>query len=77
MNPCGKLSSKNSSWPVLLMIYNLSPLLYMERKYMMLCLMISSPRQSRNDIDVYLKPLIDDLKLLCEESIDVFDSYCQ
>ena len=29
--------------------------------------MISGPKQARNDIDVYLKPLIDDLKVLCEE----------
>jgi len=33
MNPYGNLSSKHSSWPVLLMIYNLSPLLCMKRIY--------------------------------------------
>jgi len=77
MNPYGNLSSKHSSWPVLLMIYNLSPLLCMKRKYMMLSMMISGTRQPGNDIDVYLKPLIDDLKLLWEEGIDVYDSYCQ
>ncbi|XP_027915741.1 uncharacterized protein LOC114175171 [Vigna unguiculata] len=77
MNPYGNLSSKHSSWPVLLMIYNLSPLLCMKRKYMMLSMMISGPRQPGNDIDVYLKSLIDDLKLLWEEGVDVYDSYSQ
>ncbi|XP_027936218.1 uncharacterized protein LOC114191244 [Vigna unguiculata] len=77
MNPYGNLSSKHSSWPVLLMIYNLSPLLCMKRKYMMLSMMISGPRQPGNDIDVYLKPLIDDLKLLWEEGVDVYDSYSE
>jgi len=71
------LGSKHSSWPVLLMVYNLSPLLCMKRKYMMLSMMISNPRQPGNDIDVYLKSLIDYLKLLWKKGIDVYDSYCQ
>ena len=75
MNPYGNLSSIHSSWPVLLVIYNLSPWLCMKRKYIMLSMMISGPKQPGNDIDVYLKPLIDDLRLLWEEGIDVFDRF--
>ncbi|WVZ05731.1 hypothetical protein V8G54_019077 [Vigna mungo] len=74
MNPYGNLSRKHSSWPVMLVIYNLSPFLCMKRKYVMLSMMISGPKQPRNDIDVYLKPLIDYLKLLWEEGVEVFDS---
>ncbi|WVZ17031.1 hypothetical protein V8G54_010013 [Vigna mungo] len=74
MNPYGNLSSKHSSWPVMLMIYNISPLLCMKRKCVMLSMTISGPKQPGNDIDVYLKPLIDDLKLLWEEGVEVFDS---
>ncbi|WVZ17517.1 hypothetical protein V8G54_010499 [Vigna mungo] len=74
MNPYGNLSSKHSSWPLMLMIYNLSPLLCMKKTYVMLSMMISGPKQPDNDIDVYLKPLIDDLKLLWEEGVEVFDS---
>jgi len=44
---------------------------------MMLSMMISGPRQPGNDIDVYLNPLIDDLKLLLEKGVDVYDSYSQ
>ena len=44
MNPYGSLSTQHSSWPVLLIIYNLSPWLCMKQKYMMLSMMISSPR---------------------------------
>jgi len=65
MNPFGNLSSNHSSWPVLLVIYILPPALCMKRKYMMLSMMISSPKQLGNDIDVYLNPLIEDLKLMC------------
>ena len=64
MNPFGNLSTNHSCWPVILFIYNLSPGLCMKRKYMMLSMMISGPKQPGNDIDVYLKPLDEDLKLL-------------
>ena len=44
----------------LLVIYNLSPWLCMNWKYIMLSIMISSSNQPVNDIDVYLSPLIED-----------------
>jgi len=40
-----------------------------------LSMMISGPRQPRNDIDVYLNPLIEDLTKLCDEEVVVFDGY--
>ncbi|XP_031116564.1 uncharacterized protein LOC116020223 [Ipomoea triloba] len=75
MNPHGNLSSKHSSWPVMLVIYNLPPWLCMKRKYILLCLMISRPKQPGNDIDVFLAPLIEDLKSLWDEGALVFDAY--
>ncbi|XP_056697520.1 uncharacterized protein [Spinacia oleracea] len=74
-NPFGSLSSTYSTWPVVLITYNLSPTLCMKRRYMMLSLLISGPRQPGNDIDVYLAPLIDDLKMLLETGVEVFDAY--
>ncbi|KAL6561263.1 hypothetical protein OROMI_016864 [Orobanche minor] len=71
-NPFGSLSSTYSTWPVVLVTYNLSPTLCMKRRYMMLSLLISGPRQPGNDIDVYLAPLIDDLKMLWEKGVEVF-----
>jgi len=64
MNLFGNMSTNQSSQSVLLVIYNLPPGLCMKRKYMMLSMMISGPRQSGNDINVYLNPLIEDLKLM-------------
>ena len=75
INPFGTLSSTHSSWPVLLVIYNLPPSLCMKRKYMMLSMIISGPKQPGNDIDVYLTPLIDDLKKLWGEGVAVYDAY--
>ena len=51
-------------WSVFVIIYNLSYWLCMKRKYKMWSMMISGPRQPGNDIDVYLSPLIEDLKFL-------------
>ncbi|CAM8917511.1 unnamed protein product [Rhodiola kirilowii] len=72
VNPHGNLSTQHSTWPVILVIYNLPPRLTMKRKYMMLSLLISGPRQPGNDIDVYLAPLIEDLKLLWNEGVQTF-----
>lgn len=47
----------------------------MKHKHMMLLMMISSPKQLGNDIDVYLMPLIKDLRILWEEGVDVDDVY--
>jgi len=42
---------------------------------MMFSMMILGSRQYENDIDVYLSPLIEDLRLLWDERIEVFDVY--
>ncbi|XP_054813384.1 uncharacterized protein LOC129314028 [Prosopis cineraria] len=75
INPHGMQSSTYSTWPVMMVIYNLPPWLCMKRKYMMLSLLISGPKQPENDIDVYLEPLIADLKLLWETDVEVYDAY--
>ncbi|XP_062006966.1 uncharacterized protein LOC133724291 [Rosa rugosa] len=72
-NPHSSLSSRYSCWPVILVTYNLPPWLCMKRKHMMLTLLISGPKQPGNDIDVYLQPLIDDLKLLWV-GVEVYDA---
>ena len=61
INPHSTLSSTYSCWPVTLITYNLPSWLSMKRKFMMLSLLISGPKQPGNDLDVYLAPLIDDL----------------
>ncbi|CAL8119913.1 unnamed protein product [Prunus armeniaca] len=68
-NPHSFLSSRYSYWPIILVTYNLPPWLCMKRKFMMLTLLISGPKQLGNDIDVYLEPLIDDLKSLWDGRI--------
>ncbi|RVX22951.1 hypothetical protein CK203_008266 [Vitis vinifera] len=46
-----------------------------KRKFMMLSLLISGPQQPGNDIDIYLAPLIEDLKTLWEIGVEAYDAY--
>jgi len=75
MNPYGSLSTQHRLWPVLLVIYNLPPWLCMKQKYMMLSIMILGLRQPGNGINVYLRPLIEDLSKLWDEGVLVFDGF--
>ncbi|XP_031127589.1 uncharacterized protein LOC116029686 [Ipomoea triloba] len=77
MNSHGNINSRHNTWPVLLVAYNLPPWLCMNRKYIMLSLLISGPKQPGNNIDVYLAPLVEDLKMLWNEGVTVFDAYSQ
>lgn len=75
INPHKSLSAKYSCWPVTLATYNLPSYLCMSRKFMMLTLLISGPRQPGNNIDVYLAPLIKDLKELWKPGVKTYDAY--
>ncbi|GJZ69827.1 hypothetical protein Tco_0633377 [Tanacetum coccineum] len=65
-------------WPIILTTYNLPSRLCMKESYLMSTLLILGPKSLGKDIDVYLSPLIDDLKdlwaLKCVETIDVATS---
>ena len=78
MNPFGEQSSSHRTWPVTLSIYNLPPWLCMKRKFIMMHVLIQGPKQPGNDIDVYLRPLIDELLILWnKEGVRVWDEYKQ
>ncbi|XP_056850720.1 uncharacterized protein LOC130500043 [Raphanus sativus] len=63
-NPFSMKNSRYSCWPVLLVNYNMAPHLCMKEENIMLTLLIPGPHQPGNSIDVYLGPLIEDLKHL-------------
>ena len=60
-NPFGEQSSNHSTWPVTLCMYNLPPSMCMNRKFIMMPVLIQGPKQPGNDIDVYLRPLVEEL----------------
>ena len=54
INPFGEQSSNHSTWP-------LPPWMFMKRKFIMMPVLIQGPKQPGNDIDVYLRPLVEEL----------------
>ncbi|KAF5468951.1 hypothetical protein F2P56_013059 [Juglans regia] len=73
-NPFNNMSKPYSIWPVILVPYNLPPWSCMKDPYHMLTLLIPGPKAPGNDIDVYLRPLIDELKELWENGVDTYDA---
>jgi hypothetical protein len=63
VNPFGNQSSTHSTWPIASLLYNLPPWLCKKQKYMILTILVSGPKQPGDHIDVYLRPLVDDLKI--------------
>ena len=75
MNPFSMQNTNYSTWPVLLVNYNMPPTMCMKAENIMLSLLIPGPSAPSNNIDVYLAPLIDDLKDLWSEGIVVYDAF--
>ena len=50
----------------------------MKRKFIMMSVLIQGPRQPGNDIDVYLRPLVDELlELWAKPGVPVWDEHRQ
>ncbi|XP_056843151.1 uncharacterized protein LOC130495699 [Raphanus sativus] len=77
MNTFSMQNTNHSTWPVLLVNYNTPPTMCMKAENIMLTLLIPGPTAPGNNIDVYLAPLIDDLKDLWAEGIEVYDSFAK
>lgn len=74
-NPFGSMSNAYRIWLVVLFPYNLSSCLCMKQSNILLSLLIPGPKGPGINIDVYLQPLIDDLKILWEGGIDTYDAF--
>ncbi|XP_012847795.1 PREDICTED: uncharacterized protein LOC105967723 [Erythranthe guttata] len=73
-NPFGNMNNSYSIWPMILVPYNLPPWLCMKEPYFIMSLLIPGPKSPGRDIDVYLRPLIDDLKELWESGVRTRDA---
>ncbi|GKV13406.1 hypothetical protein SLEP1_g24414 [Rubroshorea leprosula] len=74
-NPWGHSSRSYSCWPVFIVVYNLPPEMCMRLEFTFLTLVISGPKSPGKNIDVFSRPLIDDLKRLWSSGIETFDSF--
>jgi hypothetical protein len=65
VNPFPHTNSTHSTWPILLLIYNLSPFLVTKKFFIQLCILISGKDSPNNEnIGVFIAPLIEELQLL-------------
>lgn len=71
--PFDKTGRRYSSWPVIITPYNLPPWMCMRREFMFLTILIPGPSDPTRRIDVYLRPLIDELKMLWEDGVVTYD----
>ncbi|CAL9012897.1 unnamed protein product [Prunus brigantina] len=70
-NPYGVLNQHHSTWPIFVFPYNLPPWKCMKKEYMMMTVLITEdPGRS---IDVYLRPLVDELKDLWTNGVRTYD----
>ncbi|GJS76302.1 hypothetical protein Tco_0726183 [Tanacetum coccineum] len=73
-NPFCTMSTTYSTWPVLLTPYNLPSLLCIKKQYVILSSIIPGEKEPGNDIDVYLQPLIHELKYFWA-GVDAYDAF--
>ncbi|XP_042982725.1 uncharacterized protein LOC122311983 [Carya illinoinensis] len=73
-NPFNNMSKPYSIWPVILVPYNLPSWLCMKDSFFMLSTLIPGPKSPGNEIDVYLRPLVDELVDLWENGVDTYDA---
>ena len=72
-NPFENMNFGYSCWPVLLFPYNLPHWMCMKELHMFMSFFIPGLKGPGNDIDVYLRPLIDALNELWENGVNTYD----
>jgi hypothetical protein len=60
-NPFGMLNVAYTTWPAILIPYNLPAWLCLKQSFWMMSMLIPGPKSPGQNIDVYLHPLIDEL----------------
>lgn len=73
-SPFGIMSTSHSTWPVVLIPYNTPPWICMKQSSFILSMIIPGKNSPGNDIDIYLQPLISELKELWS-GVSTFDSF--
>ncbi|XP_056864031.1 uncharacterized protein LOC130511177 [Raphanus sativus] len=72
-SPFGMSGRQYSLWPVILTPYNLPPDICMEQEFLFLTILIPGPKHPKRSLDVFLQPLIQELKELSSEGVRTYD----
>nr|XP_017233110.1 PREDICTED: uncharacterized protein LOC108207162 [Daucus carota subsp. sativus] len=73
--PYRSMTLSHSTWPIILVNYNLPLLLCMKQENLILSTLISGPNSPGNSIDVFMQPLIAELKELWDVGIETYDAF--
>jgi hypothetical protein len=73
-NPFGMLNVTYTTWPVILIPYNLPPWLCLKQPFWMMSMLIPGPKSPGNNSDVYLEPLINELKHHLIHGVETWDA---
>ncbi|CAH9080101.1 unnamed protein product [Cuscuta epithymum] len=71
--PYGQFGSKFSCWPIMLTPYNLPPDMCLKSHFIFLSLICPGPKDPKKRIDIYLQPLIEEMKELWTVGTPTYD----
>ncbi|CAA7031818.1 unnamed protein product [Microthlaspi erraticum] len=72
-NPFGMSGHNYSLWPVILTPYNLPPEMCMKQEFMFLTILVPGPKHPKRSLDIFLQPLIEELKDLWFSGVEAYD----
>ncbi|CAM8989899.1 unnamed protein product [Rhodiola kirilowii] len=73
-NPFGVSGLSHSTWPIVVMSYNFSPYMCM-KEFNILSMLISGPKSPGKCLNVFMRPLIDELKILWDTGVPTYDRH--
>ncbi|KAL4573652.1 hypothetical protein LXL04_020466 [Taraxacum kok-saghyz] len=71
--PFGISGSQHSTWTIIITPYNLPPSMCMKEPYMFFTAVLPRPKNPKHRMDVFLQPVIEELKHLWEEDVVTYD----
>ncbi|KAL9674184.1 hypothetical protein QQ045_030454 [Rhodiola kirilowii] len=74
-NPFGVSGLSHSTWPIIVMPYNFSPSMCMKKEFNILSMLISGPKSPGKCLNVFMRPLIDELKILWDTGVPTYDRH--
>ncbi|KAL1223467.1 hypothetical protein V5N11_003525 [Cardamine amara subsp. amara] len=72
-SPFGISGRQYSLWPVIVTPYNLPPGMCMEKEFLFLSILVPGPKHPKKSLDVFLQPLIHELKELWYTGVRTYD----
>ena len=72
-NPFRTMNTQHSTWPIILIPYNVPPWLCMKPSNFILSTLIPGPSSPKAHVDVFMQPLVEELKELWMNGVATYD----